>query len=126
VKSTPRKIDTREEKIMRVVHRVATLSLGITFALALTAADKAGRLSGSVLDVDKSGSQITIQQGSTHRVVVFNAATRFTAGSIANSKAADPASVDQVKQGTYLTCEGNWDGVKLAASACTVRPAKRP
>ena len=51
---------------MRVVHRVATLSVGITFALALSAADKAGRLSGPVLDVDKNGSQITIEQGTAH------------------------------------------------------------
>ena len=115
-----------KEKIMRVVHRVAAFSLGITFALALTAAYKAGRLSGPVLDVDKSGSQITIQQGTAHRVVVFSAATKFTAGSSENSKTADPATVDQVKQGNYLTCEGTWDGVKLAASACTVRPSKRP
>ena len=56
---------------MRVVHRVAAFSLGITFALALTAADKAGRLSGPVLDEDKSGSQITIQQGTAHRVAVL-------------------------------------------------------
>jgi len=61
-----RKIETKKEKIMRVVHRVATLSVGITFALALSAADKAGRLSGPVLDVDKNGSQITIEQGTAH------------------------------------------------------------
>jgi hypothetical protein len=121
-----REIQTKEEKIMRVFNRVFAFSLGITFALALTAADKAGRLSGSVLDVDKSGSQITIQQGTAHRVVVFTAATKFTAGSSGNSKTADPATVDKVKQGNYLTCEGTWSGVKLAASACTVRPSKRP
>jgi len=111
---------------MRVTQRVVTFSLGITFALALTAADKAGRLSGPVLDVDKTGSQITIEQGTAHRVVMFNAGTRFTAGSAGNSKTAEPATVDQVKQGNYLTCEGTWDGTKLAASACTVRPSKRP
>ena len=111
---------------MRVAQRVAAFSLGITFAVVLTAADKAGRLSGAVLDVDKSGSQITIQQGTAHRVVVFNADTKFVAGSSADSKAADPATVDQVKTGNYLTCEGTWSGVKLAAKACTVRPSKRP
>jgi len=111
---------------MRVHYRVATFSLAIAFALTLTAADKAGRLSGSVLDVDNGGSQITIQQGTAHRMVVFSAATKFTAGSSENAKTADPATVDQVKPGNYLTCEGTWDGVKLAASACTVRPSKRP
>ncbi|MBZ5578339.1 MAG: hypothetical protein LAP40_17380 [Acidobacteriia bacterium] len=111
---------------MRVIQRIAAFSLGITFALALTASDKAGRLSGSVLDVDKNGSQITIQQGTAHRVVLFNAATQFTAGSSANSKTADPATVDQVKPGNYLTCQGTWSGVKLAASACRVRPSKKP
>ena len=111
---------------MRVAYRVATFSLAATFALALSAADKAGRLSGEVLDVDKGGSQITIQQGTAHRMVVFSAATKFTAGTPGNSKEADPATVDQVKPGNYLTCEGTWDGVKLAASACTVRSSKRP
>jgi hypothetical protein len=119
---------TGEEKIMRIVYRVTTLSLGIALGLAVcaSAADKAGRLSGTVLGVDKNSSEIMLQQGTAHRTVIFSGATRFTAGSPGNSKTNDPATVDNVKAGNYLTCEGTWNDVKLAASACTVRPSKRP
>src|SRR5262249_6922334 len=116
-----------EEEIMRVTYRVTTLSLGIALGLAVSgsAADKAGRLSGTVLDVKKDSSEIMIQQGTAHRTVVFSGATKFTAGSATNTKTNDQASVDDVKAGSYLTCEGTWSDVKLAASTCIVRPSKR-
>jgi len=113
---------------MRVIHRITTLSLGVALGLAVSgsAAEKSGRLSGTVLGVDKNTSEITLQQGTTHRTVIFSGATKFTAGSTTNTQTNNPATVDDVKAGTYLTCEGTWSDVKLAASACTVRPSKRP
>jgi hypothetical protein len=122
------KAEEGEEKIMRVIHRVTTLSLGIALGLAVSgsAAEKSGRLSGTVLGVDKNASEIMLQQGTAHRTVIFSGATKFTAGSAANSQTNNPASVDDVKAGNYLTCEGTWNAVKLAATACTVRPSKRP
>jgi len=113
---------------MRVIHRVTTLSLGIALGLAVSggAAEKSGRLSGTVLGVDKNSSEIMLQQGTAHRTVIFSGATKFTAGSAANSQTNNAASVEDVKAGNYLTCEGTWNDVKLAAAVCTVRPSKRP
>lgn len=115
---------------MRHFNKVTAWAAGITLSLALAAgaaaADKAGRLSGTVISMDKGRSEITIQQGTAHRIVTFNGDTKFSAGAVANSKKADPATPDQVQAGTYLVCVGTWDNVKLAASACTVRPSKRP
>ena len=90
------------------------------------AAGKDARLSGTVSSMDKKQSEITIVQGTAHRVVVFNDATKFMAGAVSNTKTADPASADQVKAGNYLTCIGTWSDAKLAATACTIRPSKRP
>ncbi|HEY1240085.1 MAG TPA: hypothetical protein VGF16_05985 [Bryobacteraceae bacterium] len=110
--------------------RQSILSLSgivLSSALAFAAPDKSGRLSGSVVDVNKDKSEISIRQGETaHRVVEFTNATHFTEGSTTNAKKAAPASVDNVSVGNYLTCIGTWDGTKLAATNCTVRPSKRP
>lgn len=115
---------------MRHFNKVTAWSAGITLSLALAAgaaaADKAGRLSGTVISMDKDRSEITIQQGTAHRIAVFNSATKFSSGAVANSKTVDPATPEQVQAGTYVVCVGTWDNVKLAATACTVRPSKRP
>ena len=111
------------------MNRLSMLSLGgivLSSALALTAADKSGRLSGSVVDVNKNKSEISIRQGLTAaRVVEYSRATQFRAGSPSNAKTANPASANDVNVGNYLTCIGTWDGVKLAASNCMVRPSKK-
>jgi len=106
------------------IFRLAAL----TFALAsyAIAADKPGRLSGSVVNLSKDKSEIAIQQGTATRIVEFSTATDFTAGSPSNPKTAEKASAEDVKLGNYLTCVGTWDGVKLAATKCTVRPSKKP
>lgn len=108
---------------------LSILSLGgiaLCSALSLAAADKSGRLSGSVVDVNKDKSEISIRQGLTaSRVVEFSSATHFRAGSPSNARTANPASANDVSVGNYLTCVGTWDGVKLAAANCTVRPYKK-
>ena len=115
---------------MRTIHRSLPAVAGIVLSLALVAqaaADgKQGRLSGNVMNISKDKSEIVIRYGTAGRVVEYNSATAFTAGAVANSKTTSPASFDDVALGTYLTCVGSWDGVKLAATKCTVRPAKRP
>jgi hypothetical protein len=113
---------------MQVIYRITTLSLAVALGLAVSggAAEKSGRLSGTVLGVDKNTSEIMLQQGTAHRTVTFTGATKFTSGSSTNTQTKNPATADDVKAGTYLTCEGTWSDVKLAASACTVRPSKRP
>lgn len=109
--------------------RLSILSLGgivLSSALALAAADKSGRLSGSVVDVNKDKSEISIRQGLTAaRLIEYSSGTRFTAGSPSNAKKAIAASANDVSVGNYLTCVGTWDGVKLAANTCTVRPTKK-
>lgn len=115
---------------MRTLHRRTSVVVGSVFSLALvaglSAADKQGRLSGNVVNLSKDKSEITIGAGTAGRVVEYTAATTFTAGSPSNSKAAAPASANDVGLGNYLTCVGSWDGVKLAATNCTIRPSKRP
>lgn len=109
--------------------RVLSIAVALSTVFALHAADKAGRLSGSVVNFDKDKSEITVRQGSegtAQRTVEYTAATQFAMGDNANSAKATPASAGQVAVGNYLTCVGSWDGTKLAASKCTVRPSKRP
>ena len=110
------------------ISRVTAWSLGIAVSLAVaglaSAADKAGRLSGTVLSADKG--EITLVQGTVHRVITYTGETKFTMGSPSNTKTSDLASADQVKAGNYLVCVGSWDAAKLAATSCTVRPSKRP
>jgi hypothetical protein len=115
---------------MRAIHRFALALAGVAVSLALVGqaagADKPGRLSGSVMNMSKDKSEITIRYGTAGRVVEFNNATTFKSGSASNAKAAALASVNDVNVGNYLTCVGAWDGVKLAATNCTIRPSKRP
>ena len=115
---------------MRKFLTVSFLSAGILFSLVLavqaSAADKQGRLSGTVLGVDLKSSEIMIRQGETaHRVVLFTDATKFVTGSPSDSKTAEPSSADKVQAGNYLTCVGTWSDVKLAAISCTIRSSKR-
>jgi hypothetical protein len=112
------------------MHRSVPAVAGIVLSLALVAegvaADKPARLSGSVMNLSKDKSEITIRSGTAGRVIEYTSATTFTAGSISNAKAGTPASFNDVDVGNYLTCVGAWDGVKLAATNCTIRPAKKP
>jgi hypothetical protein len=113
--------------ICRSVLSLVVLSVALT--IQVKAAEKSGRLSGSVVNVSKDKSEITLRQGTqgtASRIVEFSSATNFTAGSTTNSKVATPASSNDVNVGNYLTCVGTWDGVKLSAKNCTVRPSKKP
>ena len=113
--------------IYRSVPSLVGVILSLAMAFQMTAADKSGRLSGSVINVSKDKSEITVRQGTTAaRVVEFTSATAFTAGSPTNSKVGTPASFNDVNLGNYLTCAGAWDGVKLAATKCTIRPSRKP
>src|SRR5579872_1051773 len=111
--------------------RVLSIAVAFSAVLAIhaAAAEKAGRLSGAVVNFSKDKSEITVLQGkegTAHRVVEYTAATQFTLGSPSNSAGGAAVSADQVEVGNYLTCVGAWDGVKLAANKCTVRPSRRP
>src|SRR5215469_7877621 len=115
---------------MQTSHRWVSAVAGIALSLIPVAqaisAEKSGRLSGSVMNVSNDKSEITIRYGTAGRVVEYNSATTFTRGSASDAKAAARASSNDVAPGNYLTCVGSWDGVKLAATNCTIRPSKRP
>jgi high-affinity K+ transport system ATPase subunit B len=109
--------------------RALSIAVALSTVLAFQAAAKTGRVSGSVVNLSKDKSEITVRQGSegtARRTVEYTAATQFSVGEVANTAKVTPGSADQVEVGKYLTCVGSWDGTRLAASKCTVRPSKRP
>lgn len=110
----------------RWVAAVAGIALSLIPVAQAIAAEKSARLSGSVVNISNDKSEITIRYGTGGRVVEYNNATTFSMGSASNTKAAAQASFNDVAPGNYLTCVGAWDGVKLAATSCRIRPSKRP
>jgi hypothetical protein len=84
--------------------------------------------SGSVINISKDKSEITLQDTAGRVVVQVNRATTFTFVSSSNWKELKPASFKDVKTGNYLACLGPWDGTnqtwagwKLDATSCTIR-----
>lgn len=107
---------------------VLVLCLGVLVVLSLgssaSAADqkaKAGSLNGTVHMINKDTSTITVQKGNMQRAVVYSADTKWMYGKESTAKAS---SLDQLKEGWYINCKGNFDGVKLVASACRFREEK--
>jgi hypothetical protein len=84
-------------------------------------AKKAGQLTGTVHMINKDTSTITIQKGTQMREVVFNSDTKFLQGTQSDNK---PSSLDTLKEGWYINCKGNYEGVKLVAAACRFRENK--
>jgi hypothetical protein len=83
--------------------------------------------SGSVINVSKDKSEITLLDTAGRVVVQVNKATTFTFVSSSNWKELKPPSFKDVNTGNYLTCLGpcdgpnqTWEGLKLAATSCTI------
>jgi hypothetical protein len=99
----------------------------LTFFLAANtfAADKLMNVQGKVHMLDKSASTITVElkPGGATRKVIFNADTKFLYG---HSKDSKPGSLDQVKEGNYISCAGTYEGNKLElkATECIYRETK--
>ena len=98
----------------------------LVFALAfnLVAKEKAPKNSnvqGTVQMISKDTSTITVSKGNMKRDVVYNSDTKFMYGHSNNNK---PGSVDQVKEGNFISCGGTYSGVKLMAKECVYREAK--
>jgi hypothetical protein len=88
------------------------------------AADKTAKpsnLQGTVKMVDKNNSTMRIARGNADREIVYTADTKFMYG---HSKSNKAGSVDQVKEGDYISCSGTFTGVKLNATECIYREAK--
>ena len=102
----------------------------LTFGLVFNAvaqdkaakAPKSANIQGSVRMIDKASSTITVAtRGDVTRQVVYTADTKFLYG---HSKDNKPGSLDQVKEGNFISCAGTFSGVKLDAKECVYREGK--
>ena len=108
---------------------LTSLALCLAFLLAIAvgpavAKDKkaaTGKINGTVHMLNKDTSTITVQKSSVQRQVVYNADTKWMYGTQGSNKAA---TLDQLKEGWYINCDGTFDGTKLVAKACRFREAK--
>jgi hypothetical protein len=97
--------------------------VGITIGPASAAdkKDKKGQITGTVHMIDKDKSTLTVTKGTVSRQVVYNSDTKWLKGTQASNQ---PSSLDELKENWYINCEGTFEGVKLAASACRFREHK--
>ena len=77
---------------------------------------------GTLQDISKDKSMLTIRDGTATRVVAYNASTKFLYGHSDNNK---PGALSQVKQGNYISCAGTFDSkAQLMARDCVYREEK--
>jgi hypothetical protein len=77
---------------------------------------------GTVVDISKDKSMITIRSGTATRLVAWDSSTKFLYG---HSKDAKPGSVSQVKETWYISCAASLNAKKdLTASECVYRETK--
>src|SRR5215831_5708702 len=86
-------------------------------------AEKAGQnIQGTVVDISKDKSTITIRSGSSTRLVGWNSNTKFLYG---HSRDNNPGSVDQLKASFYIDCVAGFDAKKeLTARECVYRETR--
>ena len=82
---------------------------------------KEGQITGTVHMIEKDKSTIVVTKGNTQRQVIYNSGTKWMQGTQASNK---PSSLDELKENWYINCKGEFDGVKLVASACRFRESK--
>jgi hypothetical protein len=78
---------------------------------------------GTVQDINKDKSVITVQNGTKIQLVGYSSATKFLSG---HSNDAKPGSVAQLKTSNYISCAAAMDAAKkqLMASECVYRDTK--
>lgn len=115
---------------MRIRFAAGLFSLialsGLVFSLAAQEKKtKPSNIQGLVKMIDKDKSTISIGTGSGNvtRDVVYSGDTQFMYGHSNNNK---PGSLDQVKEGYFMSCSGTFDHGKpqLMAKQCVYREAK--
>jgi hypothetical protein len=74
-----------------------------------------------IYDTDHNLTNLMITKGDTQRQVIYNSGTKWMQGTEASNK---PGSLDELKENWYINCKGEFDGVKLVASACRFRESK--
>src|ERR1051326_4090381 len=104
---------------------VLGILMGVVLAFSLGAKDKAPKaakainVQGRVQMIDKNTSAITVQKGNIKKVVVYSGDTKFMYGHSKNNK---PGTMDQVKEGWYISCSGPVnDKMQLMAKECVYR-----
>ena len=89
---------------------------------AQTASKSQQNVQGTVQDISKDKSMITVRNGTATRLVAYNASTKFLYGHSNDSK---PGSVAQLKTSNYISCVAALDAKKeLLASECVYRETK--
>ena len=79
-------------------------------------------IQGTVVDISKDKSTITIRSGSSTRLVGWNANTKFLYGHSRDNK---PGSVEQLKATFYIDCVAGFDAKKeLTARECVYRETR--
>ena len=114
---------------MTIRRRLTSFALCLGVAVGLVAGSaraqekkaKHGQITGTVHMIDKDKSMLTVTKGTSSRQVIYNSETKWMMGTQSSNK---PAALDDLKENWYINCEGNFDGVKLVATACRFREAK--
>jgi hypothetical protein len=109
---------------MGVTGLCLAVLLGLVLAFNLPAKEKAPKMSnvqGSVQMINRDTSTITVHKGNVKKDVVYSGDTKFMSG---HSNDKKPGSVDQVKEGNFISCAGTYNGVKLMAKECVYRESK--
>jgi hypothetical protein len=77
---------------------------------------------GTVVDISKDKSTITVRTGTATRLVSWDSNTKFLYG---HSKDAKAGSIGAVKESFYISCAASLDAKKsLTASECVYRETK--
>jgi len=100
------------------------VSIGLFLTMNLGAQEKKPKLTniqGKVQSVKKDTSTITVNTGKVTREVMFASDTKFVFG---HSKDNKPGSLDQVKDGNFISCAGEMHGSSLMAKECVYRAEK--
>ena len=99
----------------------ALVILTVGTAVAKDKKAKTGKITGTVHMINKDTSTLTVMKGSVQRQVIYSNDTKWMYGVQSSAK---PSTMDQLKEGWYINCDGTFDGVKLVASACRFRETK--
>jgi hypothetical protein len=110
-------------KNLRCIVLCVSAFLFVAFSVAGAADKKSkeGKVAGTVHMLAKDSSTITVQSHNVQRQVIYNGDTKWFEGTQGSTK---PGSIDGVKEGYYINCDGAFDGLKLMASACRYRASK--
>lgn len=113
---------------LRLAHVALAASIavfaGSVSSPKLAAQDKKAQLvdiQGSVADIFKDKSIISIRTGNSTRQVAYDSHTKFLYG---HRKEAKPGAISDVKKSFYISCAVPSDSKDLLATECVYRETK--